>query len=113
MTSPTMHELRIDQWAGAGRHVLMLSGSLDLDSAAELESVLARLAVDGAQEIELDLRDLEFLDSAGLAALLACRDLCAEGGTACYVVSGRGAADKLLSLTGLQGVLPGRAPTFD
>lgn len=50
-----------------GRCLLMLHGELDLVSAPELDEVLVRHA---AEDIAVDLEDLTFLDSSGLAVLL-------------------------------------------
>ena len=49
---------------------LKLSGDLDLASARELGEAL-RFDVPQEGELTLDLSDLEFIDSGGLAAILA------------------------------------------
>jgi anti-anti-sigma factor len=112
MAVQTMGDLGIYQWARAGRHVAMLSGELDVRGAEELESLVARMSIDGAQEIELDLRDLTFVDSSGLRALLACAEVCARNGTAYYLATGEGAAYRLLAQTGVLGLVPTREPRF-
>jgi anti-anti-sigma factor len=105
--------MRIDESAKAGRHVLALSGELTLDTAGRLDSQLARLCVDGASEIELDLRGLRFIDSTGLESILAGRETCARNGTAFHLVAGTGAAYQLFAVTGLLEILPLRDATFD
>lgn len=50
-----------------GRCILTLHGELDLVSAPELDEVLVRLR---DEDVAVDLEDLTFLDSSGLAVLL-------------------------------------------
>ena len=59
------------------RHRIRVSGSMDTRSASELEALVRRICVRGG-EIELDLREVGFIDSAGLRALLNAKALCAE-----------------------------------
>lgn len=54
---------------GAAR-VLALRGELDLDSAPRLEAAFAEIASEPPQRLLIDLAECEFIDSAGLAALL-------------------------------------------
>jgi anti-anti-sigma factor len=105
--------MRIDESAKAGRHVLALTGDLAADGARRLDSLLARLCVDGASEIELDLRGLSFIDSTGLESILAGKEICAQHGTAFHLVAGSGAAYELFAVTGLLEILPLRDATFD
>ena len=54
---------------------VLVSGELDLHREAELRSSVAALLVDRAPErLVLDVCGLQFLDSSGLRALLACRN---------------------------------------
>src|SRR6185437_10496220 len=57
-----------------GRYRLVLQGELGLPGAEELEAAITRLCTAGALEIELDLRELTFMDSQGLRAILAARE---------------------------------------
>ena len=67
-------ELQIDRVAGTDGTVLLhLRGELDLASAGDLKRALAALP-DGATTIVLELRGLDFMDSSGLAALIAARN---------------------------------------
>lgn len=47
-----------------------LSGRLDALSAPDLRTELTRLLDDGVHRLRIDLADIEFVDSAGLAALV-------------------------------------------
>jgi anti-sigma B factor antagonist len=54
----------------AGTIWLQLRGELDMEAAPTLKNVLHDLQHGGAQEIVIDLRELSFLDSMGLSALV-------------------------------------------
>lgn len=56
--------------ADHGTTVLTVSGDLDLGCRAEAEAVLERLQADGADDVIVDLSDLEFMDSTGVSSLL-------------------------------------------
>jgi anti-anti-sigma factor len=105
-----MEQLRIDQWGRTGRHIIALTGELWAANAFELETLIARLDIDGAQEIELDLRDLSYIDGLGLATLFVTGGICADAGIAFRVLVGTGAAFELLALTGMLDVLPVGSP---
>lgn len=69
--------LTIDRPAPA---TVRLSGELDIVGADELQTALEGAAL--GEHVELDLGGLEFLDSTGLAALIAfAREVHAQGGT--------------------------------
>ena len=50
--------------------VLLLSGELDAGECPEVESELLRIESDGNQHIVVDLMDLNFIDSTGIALLV-------------------------------------------
>src|SRR3954453_17058687 len=52
-----------------GRALLTLSGELDLATAPELEQ-LVNERLDAGQEVVVDLRGLEFMDSSGIRVLV-------------------------------------------
>jgi anti-anti-sigma factor len=89
--------------ADGQRHVIMLSGELDLATAAELESRVAESCSDGARELVLDLEQLRFMDSTGLRAVLIARERCEGHGCELYLARPQPAVRRLLDLT---GVLP-------
>jgi anti-sigma B factor antagonist len=89
-----------------GRHTLILSGELDLATAAGLETTVLGLFVEGVNSVELDLSRLTFMDSTGLRAVLRAQELCAEHGYDFLVTPGSGQVQRLLELTGTTDVLP-------
>jgi anti-anti-sigma factor len=72
------HALSIGEAGGDGDFRLILSGELDMDTAPRLESAFTRLCVQGAREIEIDLRGLTFIDTTGLRAIMTAKELCAR-----------------------------------
>jgi anti-sigma B factor antagonist len=50
--------------------VVRLAGEVDISNAAEVGSTLQRLVGDSATQIVVDVSELRFIDSSGLAALL-------------------------------------------
>jgi anti-anti-sigma factor len=50
--------------------VAMCSGELDMASAASLEARLRQALDEGARDVVVNLRDVTFIDSSGLTALL-------------------------------------------
>ena len=70
-----MPDDRIDGFAAEviyrdGAAVVVVRGDVDLATAASFRAALDA-AVDGCGRVEVDLRDTTFMDSTGLAALLA------------------------------------------
>jgi anti-anti-sigma factor len=85
-----------------GCPVLTLRGDLDLASAAQLKHVLVQFS---EPSVIIDLSDLAFIDSAGLAALISAQS--ANGGGRRIVVRGplqRGVR-RVFEVTGLLSML--------
>ncbi len=101
MSLPVTSHLSIGQTLDGGRICLALHGELDLGSAPTLASKLLDAQASGSKHLVLDLRDLQFMDSTGLALLVrAQRDADSNG----HKLSLRGQTPqvhRLLELTGL------------
>jgi anti-anti-sigma factor len=54
--------------------VAMCAGEVDMDNAAQLETRLRQALDEGARDVVVNLRDVTFIDSAGLTALLRAAD---------------------------------------
>jgi anti-anti-sigma factor len=93
----------------AGRHRVILSGELDLDTAYELERTLGRVCGEGASQVDLDLRGVTFIDSLGLRSVLTARDLCTQYGAEFAVIPNPD-LHRVFEVTGLLDVLPWRDP---
>jgi anti-anti-sigma factor len=91
------------------RRVLALSGELDLSNADRFSDELAR-AEDGASppsRIVLDLSELEFIDSTGIAILVAAHRRLNGDDVRLQLVRSRSAAvRRVFSLTGLDDSIP-------
>lgn len=62
-------------------HVVTLSGRLDALEAGPLRELLSSYSANGDHDLIVDLREVEFVDSAGLAALVkAMKDARSNGG---------------------------------
>jgi anti-anti-sigma factor len=94
-------ELSIQTHLQQDRHTFVLAGELDLASAPELEGMVAKACADGAREMLLDLRDLRFIDSSGLKAILGARSLCETSHCELYLTPAPEPVQRLFELTGL------------
>jgi anti-sigma B factor antagonist len=79
-----------------------LSGEFDALTAPLLKDFLAPLEADGAATILLDLRDLTFIDSAGLHELLRANQRADTNGRRFLVVGARPTARRLFEITDTQ-----------
>jgi anti-anti-sigma factor len=105
--------LSIQDHGEGNRHTLLLTGELDMASAPELESRAQQLCSQDARELVLDLTKLEFIDSAGLNAILKVRTLCAENTCDFALTPGARPVQRLFEITRLIDRLPFRKPHPD
>lgn len=85
--------------------VVRLAGELDAHTAPRLRSLLAEQLLAGPGNLVLDLADLVFIDSAGLASLIAADKGTRRAGMRLVLAAPRPAVRKVLSLTGIDAVL--------
>ncbi|MEU0150825.1 STAS domain-containing protein [Micromonospora fulviviridis] len=88
-----------------GRARLRLAGELDLSTAPELTAAIDRLAGEGHRELLLDLTELTFCDSTGIAAFVRGDNLTAAAGGWLRVTGATGRVARVLQMTGLADVL--------
>ncbi|MGH8873273.1 MAG: anti-sigma factor antagonist [Acidimicrobiia bacterium] len=82
-----------------GSHdVIVATGEIDLASAPRVQSAIETFS---GQPVVLDLRRVEFMDSAGLKVLLNQRSRLEDSGGDLRLVVGEGAVVRLLELTGV------------
>src|SRR5690349_21261720 len=80
---------------------------IDVTTAEELRAVLLDSATPGRATVVVDLSQTTFCDSAGLHTLLrAHKRALTEGGELRLVVPPYGAVQRILTLTGLEGIFP-------
>jgi anti-sigma B factor antagonist len=89
-----------------GRALLTLRGELDLATAPELEQ-LVNERLDAGQDVVVDLRGLEFMDSSGIRVLVAAHARAARNDTRLFVVrpADDTAVSKIVEVSGLDGEL--------
>jgi anti-anti-sigma factor len=88
-----------------GVQVVELAGEVDVDSVEELEAALAGASAGDRPRVCLDMSQLAFIDSTGLAAVIRAHIAVVEGGGAFAVVAGPGAVRRTLETTGLTDML--------
>jgi anti-anti-sigma factor len=100
--------LRINTSVSGARHVITLSGELDIASAQMLEATLADACGEGAEQIVLDMAGIDFMDSMGLNAILRGQKLCQERGCELNLTPARRAVQGVLQTTDVLRRLPFR-----
>lgn len=80
---------------------VFLAGELDLGSSDGLHERLAELAGESSGDLVLDLQEVVFLGSAGLATLLAAHQEIAQAGRRLVLRNVHGTARHVLEVTGL------------
>jgi anti-anti-sigma factor len=84
-----------------GGPVLVVAGELDTSNAALLDAEVTALAEQGARRIVFDFSGLRFMDSAGIAVLLAAASQAGEA----VVYRPSPAVRRILEVTGLGRVI--------
>lgn len=93
----------------ARAQTLALAGELDMANASTLASELETLeASAGGEAITIDMRELEFIDSTGIAVLVAAhRRANTEGGSQIRFIRSRATGvQRVMDVTGLEKELP-------
>ena len=85
--------------AGNGAVVIECRGELDLSNAQELRNALPPPDAQGISVLRIDMAEVTFMDSSGLASLLEADRRCRELGATFEIVASRFIA-RLLALTG-------------
>ena|SRR5438876_943798 len=80
---------------------LSLRGELDIASAGRLEDALAEIEALTYQQLVIDLRGLDFMDSTGLRIILGADARARVAGRTVTVVRGSDAVTRLFRITGL------------
>ncbi|HEX5224175.1 MAG TPA: STAS domain-containing protein [Solirubrobacteraceae bacterium] len=93
--------LRITQEAEGSGWTLKLDGELDMASAPALSTVVSSLAPD-ATKVILDMSNLSFMDSSGLALILRLRRVCRRNDCGLLLLSPHPCVLHLLDVSGLR-----------
>jgi anti-anti-sigma factor len=87
-------------------HVISLCGELDLANAGTAETALEASLADNTSRIVIDMRELEFIDSTGIALLVAALGNNSGEERVLFIPSAAPAVVRVLELTGLSERLP-------
>ncbi len=91
---------------GDGAVVVEVAGELDLCSSHTFREHLAGATDSGAAAVVVDLTGISFIDSTGLSVLAVQARRAALDGPALAVVCPEGRVRKVLTMTGLDRVIP-------
>jgi anti-sigma B factor antagonist len=101
-----MSDLSIDLTSEGPARVVRLGGELDLASAPQLTDALSRLDGSSTGRLVIDLSDCEFIDSAGLAAILHGAQELSEAGGSVRIACPEGNLRDLLRMTAIDQSIP-------
>jgi anti-anti-sigma factor len=87
-------------------HTLILTGGLDRGSAHALEAEIERLCEEGVTGITLDLRELTYIDSIGVAVIAFRCGLCQRRGYDFAVIPGSRLIRRAFEQAGVTDLLP-------
>lgn len=87
-------------------HVVAFAGELDLANAGTAESALESSFADATKSVVVDMRELEFIDSTGIALLVSTLGRNDGGVRVSFIPSDFPAVTRVLELTGLAERLP-------
>ena len=87
-------------------HTLVLTGELDRSSAHALEAEIERLCEEGVTGITLDLRELAYIDSIGVAVIAFRSGLCRRRGYDFALIPGSRLIDRAFEQAGVTALLP-------
>jgi anti-anti-sigma factor len=88
------------------KHTLVLTGELDRGSAHALEAEIERLCEEGVTGITLDLRELAYIDSIGVAVIAFRSGLCRRRGYDFALIPGSRLIHRAFEQAGVTALLP-------
>jgi anti-anti-sigma factor len=103
---PTVEEqLGVEVSRSNGCVRVSVTGELDLLTAEPLTARLREVEAEDAPTLELDIRDLSFLDSTGIALLFATNRRAREAGRRLVLLKGPGPIERVLALAHVEDVI--------
>jgi len=99
-------DIELTRSEDSARAVLTISGEIDMATAPEIDDAVALIAGRAeTTDVVIDLTDVTFIDSSGIAALLRCRKLMDEAQIGFNVTGTRGMPLTVLEITGVLSYL--------
>jgi anti-sigma B factor antagonist len=86
-------------------HFVSLHGEMDMSNANTLENEFIRVETTGVSRIVLDLSELEFIDSTGLAVILRAHERAKRDGHVLRVLRPNGQVGRVFEICDLDEVL--------
>jgi anti-sigma B factor antagonist len=99
-------DLAIDVARDGPAHVIRLRGELDFDGVPRLEAAFDELERAAPERVVIDLDECDFVDSAGLAAILHGADRLRRGASTLRIACPEGHLRDLLRLTAIDQTIP-------
>ncbi len=106
-------DFEIDVQTREGYHIVTPRGEVDLATSPRLKAALDRLVVAGHVRLVVDLREVSFLDSTGLGALIGGRRRAHAFKGSFSLVFEDGSLSRLFQVTSLDKVFAIHASTED
>ncbi len=90
-----------NQWLNASDLKISVDGKIDVDTVDTFRKEVAEISA-GASKIIFDFRDVEYISSAGLRALLVCKKQC----PALQIENMRPEVFNVFHMTGFDNIIP-------
>lgn len=87
-------------------HLIEVFGELDIATAPRLDEELYRIEAEDAEQVLLDLRGLDFIDSAGVRVLMAASTRFRSGSIRLHMFRGSPEIERVLRILGLDTHMP-------
>jgi anti-sigma B factor antagonist len=97
---PSPHDFRTRVIDGRPRPTVVVEGEIDLQTAPQFEAALAQ-AMDLGKRIQVDLSGTDFMDSAGVSALLAAYRRLGQVPEAIVLIEPSPSVRRVLTLAGI------------
>jgi anti-sigma B factor antagonist len=104
-----------------GQRALVVSGELTIETATVVRGLLDVVCANDATEVELDIRDVTFIDSTGVGVIMVAKQACLGRDCGFFLIPSKAPQPaRLWELSGLQdqlswreGPAPSPRPTCD
>ncbi len=90
--------------------LLRLAGELDMETAPQMAACVDEQLTRGETRFVVDLRELTFCDSRGIATLLTAARRCQDAGGSIRLTGATGTVARVLTITGVGELLAHDAP---
>ena len=98
--------MQISQTSNPDRHLITVSGEVDLASSPQLDDAIISTLDSGAKAVAIDLTDVSFMDSSGLGVIVRGLKRCREAEIDLDLVITNERVLKVFGITGLDQVIP-------